>query len=158
MKKILSVEELPVYISELNSLGKSIVLVGGVFDVLHLGHITFLKEAAKLGDILLVMIESDEGVVRRKGPHRPLHPQRDRALVLASVEGVDGIILLPFFERDDDYSELVKQVRPDIIGISEGDTRRYVDPQAQMVGAKVVVVTPKIDGHSTTELIKNITR
>lgn len=155
--KIISIKTLPEFIDLIRKENKTVILVGGVFDILHTGHIEFLRKASSLADTLLVMLESDAAVARKKGPDRPVHSQLDRAQVLASIPEVRGIILVPEFERDEQYFELVKDIRPDIIGVTQGDSRKHVDMQASVIGAEVVVVMEKIEGHSTTRLISEIT-
>ncbi len=155
--KIVTVDRLSDFLYKARQEKKTIILVGGVFDILHTGHIEFLHKASSFADALLVMLESDTAVARKKGPDRPVHPQSDRALVLASISEVQGVILVPEFERDEQYFELVKDIRPDIIGVTEGDSRKHVDMQSRVIGAKVVVVMKKVGGHSTTRLISEIT-
>src|SRR5690242_1743275 len=79
------------------------VLVGGCFDILHLGHITFLEKAKKMGDRLVVLLESDQKTKLLKGPKRPVHSQKDRAKVLSALRFVDFVIMLPFLKKEQDY-------------------------------------------------------
>lgn len=154
--KIIPYNQLEGFLKSIHKQDKTIVLVGGVFDILHTGHIQFLKKASLCGDRLLVMLESDAAVRRKKGPLRPIHKQIDRASVLAAIPEVEAIILVPSFERDSQYFELVKDIQPDIIGITEGDGRTQIDIQASAIGARVVIVMQKLEGHSTTRLISQI--
>jgi len=85
---------------------KKIVLVGGCFDILHPGHVIFLEKAKKVGDILFVLLESDEKVKKIKGANRPIHNQKMRAKVLSVLCCVDYIVMLPFLKSDTDYDKL----------------------------------------------------
>ena len=128
-----------------------VVLVGGCFDILHYGHIYFLKKARKLGDSLVVALESDENTRKLKGPKRPIHTQKQRAEILRSLRSVDKVILLPSLP---DYLSLVKKVKADVIAATQGDPLiKNKKKLAKLVGAKVVVI-PKIKTPSTTQITK----
>ncbi|MCX6792059.1 MAG: adenylyltransferase/cytidyltransferase family protein [Candidatus Gottesmanbacteria bacterium] len=94
---------------------KKIVLVGGCFDLLHYGHINFLKQAKSRGDWLVVALESDENVKRMKGNARPIHIQAQRKEMLEALSFIDEVISLPPMHNDRDYFELVRKIRPAII-------------------------------------------
>ncbi len=133
---------------------KRIVLAGGVFDILHYGHIHFLKNAKKLGDLLVVAIESDANVSRLKGPGRPIHSQAQRKEVLEALEFVDEVIILKDKMTDADYRELVEEVRPNIIAVTEGDP--IIEKKrghARTVLAEVVEI-PKVEAASTTKIAR----
>ena len=123
-----------------------VVLVGGCFDILHYGHIYFLKKAKNLGDTLIVALESDENTRKLKGPKRPIHTQKRRAEILKSLKFVDEVILLPPMKSDSDYEKLVRRVNPDIIAVTYDDTKNTH-------GVKTVVI-PKIKTPSTTQIAK----
>ena len=80
-----------------------VVLVGGCFDILHIGHIRFLKAARKQGDSLVVALESDE-FIRLQKRREPFHTQAERAEILAALRSVDTVILLPLLSTDEDYA------------------------------------------------------
>src|SRR3989344_31291 len=88
------------------------VLVGGGFDLLHFGHISFLKQAKALGDHLIVALESDETVRRLKNEHRPIHTQQQRREMLESLSVVDEVLQLPPMTTDQEYFDFVKKVAP----------------------------------------------
>jgi rfaE bifunctional protein nucleotidyltransferase chain/domain len=135
--------------------GKRIVLVGGCFDILHIGHITFLEKAKQEGDILFILLEHDENIKKMKGSARPINTQKDRAIILASLELTDYIILLPPIDEDRVYDNLVFQIKPDIIATTKGDTsRHHKERSAQLVHAKIIDVTKQINDQSTTRLVK----
>lgn len=133
---------------------KKIVLVGGVFDILHFGHISFLREAKKLGNYLIVAIESDKRVKKLKGENRPFHSQDQRKEILESLNFVDQVIVLKDEMKDEDYMNLVLAIRPDVIASSEKDVSLDKQKlQAKKIGAKHVVI-PNIKTHSTTKIAK----
>ena len=136
----------------------SVVLVGGCFDILHLGHIVFLKKARNLGDKLVILLESDENIKKNKGNNRPINNQENRAKILESLRMVDQVVKLPEMKTDDEYLEIIKKIKPTIIAVSENDTnlvnKKY---QANLVGAKLIKVTNLIPHQSTSRIIEIIT-
>lgn len=133
------------------------VLVGGCFDLIHYGHIKFLTEAKKHGNYLIVALESDENVNRYKGTNRPIHTQRERSEMLNSLKMVDEVIELKPLKTDKDYFDLVKKIKPDIIAITENDPQmENKRKQADEIGANLLVVTPRIEPHSTTNLVEKL--
>jgi rfaE bifunctional protein nucleotidyltransferase chain/domain len=130
------------------------VLVGGCFDLLHYGHISFLKEAKKLGDKLIVLLESDENVKRLKGDGRPFHTQKQRKDMLKSLTCIDEVIELKPMKGNDSYYQLIHQLHPSIIAFTEGDPLLdHKMKQSEQIGAKSVII-PKIETPSTTKLAK----
>lgn len=153
MEKVIQLKEAIVLSGNLRSKGRAVVLTGGCFDILHIGHIRFLKKARQVGHHLFVALESDRNVQRRKGKTRPIHPQKDRAEILASLEFVDFVILLPDLRGFEAYLDLVKKISPHIIAVTEGDYHhRQKAQQAQEIGAQLLVVTPLLRTESTTKL------
>ncbi len=133
---------------------KKIVLVGGCFDLLHYGHISFLKQAKTHGDWLTVALESDENVKRLKGEARPVHTQAQRKEMLESLNCVDEVVLLPPMMGDRDYYEMVRKIKPAVIAITEGDPLKVKKTeQATELGATIAVI-PKIRTPSTSQLAK----
>lgn len=130
-----------------------VVLVGGCFDVLHYGHVTFFKAAKALGRYLMVALEGDEAIVTSKD-RRVFHTQHQRAEILESLEMVDEVILLPSMANDEAYLGFVKKVKPHFIAYTAGDPQAHnKEQQAQSVGAKTVVF-PFAQGFSTTDLLE----
>lgn len=133
---------------------KTVVLVGGCFDLLHFGHISFLREAKEYGNHLIVLLESDENVRMLKGEGRPIHTQDQRKYMLESLSCVDEVFLLPPIEGNDAYNRLIMMIRPDVIACTEGDpfaeTKRK---QAEERGGRLVII-PKITSPSTSKLVK----
>jgi D-beta-D-heptose 7-phosphate kinase / D-beta-D-heptose 1-phosphate adenosyltransferase len=135
--------------------GKRIVFTNGCFDILHSGHIQYLNQAKAEGDVLIVGINSDQGVRRLKGPNRPINPLAERAQVLAALSCVDHIIP---FDEDIPY-QLIRQIRPDVFA-KGGDYTRDTLPEAELVEALDgrVMILPYIKNHSTSRIIERIHR
>jgi rfaE bifunctional protein nucleotidyltransferase chain/domain len=128
--------------------GKKIVFTNGCFDIIHVGHVRYLREARKLGDILVVGLNSDRSVSSLK-PGRPVIPENQRAEVLAALEMVDYVAI---FEEETPY-ELIKLLKPDVL-VKGGDWK-----QEDIVGSDIVPDTrslPFIRGISTTSVIEKI--
>ncbi|HUC94663.1 MAG TPA: adenylyltransferase/cytidyltransferase family protein [Candidatus Saccharimonadales bacterium] len=138
----------------LSSNGKKVILVGGVFDILHYGHIHFLKSAKAFGDYLIVALESDINVKRLKGEKRPIHDQNQRREMLESLHFVDRVIILKDEMKDEDYEKLVKIISPEVIVVTKGDpVIEKKRKQAEATGATLVEI-PKIKSPSTTQIAK----
>ena len=108
-KKIVSQETFKKISSQF--INKKVVFTNGCFDILHSGHITYLKKSANTGDILVIGLNTDDSVKRIKGPQRPINCQNDRSLILASLFFVDYVIL---FDEDTPLN-LIKSIKPDIL-------------------------------------------
>lgn len=133
--------------------GQDIVLVGGCFDILHRGHIEFLKNAQKEADVLVVALESDEFIRTRK-KKEPVHTQLQRAEILAAIRHVDYVVQLPYLKTHEEYFELVKRIKPHIIAVTHGD--RLLDKkkdQAAQIGAVVKEVSPHHGGFSSSNIV-----
>lgn len=133
-----------------NGKGK-IVFTNGCFDLLHVGHIRYLKEAKNLGDILVVGVNSDASVKRLKGPTRPVQNEQDRAEILAALQSVGLSIIF----TEDTPENLIKQIRPDIL-VKGGDWKieNIVGGSfVQSYGGEVRSLK-FIDGKSTTAIIE----
>jgi rfaE bifunctional protein nucleotidyltransferase chain/domain len=130
------------------------VLVGGCFDILHYGHIHFLKKAKALGNYLIVALESDQNIKKHKGNGRPIHSLTQRREMLESLNFVNEVISLPDSMTDNDYWNLVKSVKPQIIAVTKGDPiLSKKQKQADKVGAKLIEIE-KIKVPSTSQIIK----
>ncbi len=130
------------------------VLVGGCFDLIHVGHITFLETAKQHGDKLVVMLESDETIQRLKGKDRPFHTQEQRKIMLEALRAVDEVLMLPPMDSDAAYMDVIKKIKPDIIALTEGDPiLEKKMKQTERIGAQALVI-PKTITHSTTTLAK----
>lgn len=152
MAKIIDLERIKTIASSLKQNRKTVVLAGGCFDIIHIGHIKFLAEAKKLGDILVIFLESDEKVKKLKGTNRPIFTQKERAAVIAVLEPVDYVVTLPPISDDEDYQKLVFQLSPDVIAVTENDPLlAKKKKQADKIGAKIAVV-PYIKTFSSSKL------
>jgi rfaE bifunctional protein nucleotidyltransferase chain/domain len=148
MGKVLTLEKLKKEIEGLKEKGKRIVFTNGCFDIIHAGHVRYLREAKKLGDILVIGLNSDISVAKIK-PGRPVNPEGQRAEVISALEMVDYVVL---FEEETPY-DLIKALMPDVL-VKGGDWRKE-----DIVGSDIVPVTislPYIEGVSTTEIIRKI--
>ncbi|MCX7735392.1 MAG: D-glycero-beta-D-manno-heptose 1-phosphate adenylyltransferase [Candidatus Kapabacteria bacterium] len=139
--------------SKLKAEGKKIVFTNGCFDIIHSGHIYYLSEAKKLGDILIIGLNSDDSVKRLKGSERPINTETDRALVLDSLKFVDYVTI---FDEDTPY-DLINLLKPDFL-VKGGDYKEDEVVGADIVrenGGKVVII-PFIQGKSTTNIIQKL--
>lgn len=133
--------------------GQKIVLAGGCFDILHVGHIVFLEKAKQTGDILIILLESDEAVKKTKGENRPINTQEDRATILKSLEIVDYVVLLEQMLTDLDYDGIIHSIQPSVLATTKGDpNRQHKERQAVGIHAKLIDVTEKIADKSTSKL------
>lgn len=144
-RKIVSLEEL----LNIDREGKTIVFTNGCFDILHVGHISYLQATKKLGDILIIGLNSDRSISVLKGSKRPINEQTDRASLLGALEFVDFVVI---FDEDTPLN-LIKALRPDIL-VKGGDYKGK-----DIVGsdfAKKVELIEFIDGKSTTKIVEKI--
>lgn len=133
---------------------KKIVVAGGCFDILHLGHITLLENAKKEGDVLCILLENDSSIKKRKGIDRPIHSQQERAHIVSQLRSVDIIILLPDNMSNNDYDNLLEVIHPSVIATTENDTHIvHKKRQAEAIGATVKQVNKYIPSVSTTKLL-----
>lgn len=157
--KILTVQEATKLSAKLRRQKKTIVLAGGCFDVLHSGHVAFLEATKKEGDVLILLLESDESIKKRKGAGRPLNSMHKRIAVLSSLQTVDFIIPLRGMTKNEEYDRIMIQIKPDIVAMTKGDPsipQRI--RQCEKIGAKLKLVIEKIDGISTTALVSEFIR
>jgi len=150
---IRSVKELSRRLTKAKREGKKIVFANGVFDILHVGHIRYLRGAKALGDILVVGVNSDKSVKKLKNPHLPITPQKERLEILSCLDCVDYLIL--FEEKTAD--RILSQLKPDIHAKGTDYTRKTV-PERETVSSYggSVAITGDRKRHSTTDLIKRI--
>lgn len=159
MGNILNLQQAIEISQKIKSEKKSIVLAGGCFDILHIGHIKFLGKARKNGDYLFILLESDESVKKLKGDKRPINSQKDRAQILSALKFVDYVILLSGIKESKDYDSLVEKIHPDIIAVTKNDKALFnKQRQAKKINAKVVSVIERVEDKSTTRLAKLISQ
>jgi D-beta-D-heptose 7-phosphate kinase/D-beta-D-heptose 1-phosphate adenosyltransferase len=150
--KILSREQARNLAAELHHRGQHLVFTNGCFDLLHLGHVTYLERSRELGDFLLVGLNSDDSVRRLKGPTRPVQSEHDRARILAAQASVDGVVV---FDEDTPL-DLILALRPHVL--TKGADYQSV---SQVVGAEQVLgwggrveLIDLVEGRSTTRMIQ----
>lgn len=153
MNKLRSFKEIKGIVRQLKKEGKRIVFTNGCFDILHLGHIRYLREAKRLGDILIVGLNSDNSVRSLKGSDRPLVKEKDRAEILSALEMVDYIVIF----NELTPKNLIDKIIPHVL-VKGGDWR-----EEEVVGRDTVegqggevVIIPEVKGYSTSALIKKI--
>jgi D-beta-D-heptose 7-phosphate kinase/D-beta-D-heptose 1-phosphate adenosyltransferase len=153
MNKIYPKEKLKEEIEILRKKGKRIVFTNGCFDILHVGHTRYLKEAKKLGDVLVLALNSDVSIKSIKGAKRPLIPENERVDVVASLEAVDYVTIF----NELTPLELIEYIKPDIL-VKGGDwTEEQVvgRESVRKWGGKVMIV-PEMKGASTTNIVEKI--
>lgn len=135
----------------LHQQGKSIVVAGGCFDILHLGHIKFLENSKKFGNVLFVLLESDESVRENKGKSRPINSQKNRAIVLSALRFVDFVVLLPHMTKNWEYDTLMAEILPSVITTTDHDPNvKHKERQAKKIGAKLKYATRRIRNLSSS--------
>ncbi len=146
--KLIERAKLKSIVSELKSQGKKIVFTNGCFDILHIGHIRYLREARQLGDTLLIGLNSDNSVAKIK-PGRPLMPEENRAEVLSALDMVDYITI---FDESTPY-ELIDEIKPDVL-VKGSDWKKEAIVGRELV--KEVHTIAFVKGASTSEIINKI--
>ncbi len=150
--KIISPDEID-RISVLSK-GKRIVFCGGCFDIFHYGHLVFLTAAKASGDILIVQVESDEFIKKRK-KRIPVHNQEQRCSIIAALECVDLVLPIPLLNGDSEYGDIVSKLKPAVIAVTEGDIAIDKKRQhAEAVGAEVRSVCPPFSSFSSSNIGK----
>jgi len=151
--KLIKEDELAGKLAYWNFLDKKIVFTNGCFDVIHLGHIMYLSQAADLGSVLVIGLNTDESVRRIKGSSRPLMDQHARSMILGSLFFVDAVLLF----NEDTPLELIKKVKPHIL-VKGSDYS-----EKDIVGADVVksyggevVTIDFVDGYSSSNIINKL--
>ncbi|MFL6278566.1 MAG: D-glycero-beta-D-manno-heptose 1-phosphate adenylyltransferase [Vicinamibacterales bacterium] len=151
--RVLTWEQVAAFVKSARAAGRRIVFTNGVFDLLHPGHVRYLRHARGLGDLLIVGLNADASVRRNKGPDRPVTPEHERAELLAALECVDAVVM---FDQDTP-ADIVRLVEPDVL-VKGADW-----PTDQIVGRDTVearggrvVLVPVEEGHSTSRIVDRI--
>ncbi len=151
-RKVLTLPQAVQLAATLRGGGKRVVFTNGCFDILHVGHVTYLENARRLGDALIVGINTDASVRRLKGPARPMQGEADRARIIASQACVDGVVLF----GGDTPCELIRTIKPDVL-CKGGDYKSTQDVVGweivQSYGGKVVLVD-LVEGRSSSKVIE----
>src|SRR2546423_5461277 len=156
-EKVVLLDELEKRVADFRRGGKQIVATNGCFDLLHAGHVRYLKAARALGDVLVIGLNGDKSVHELKGPGRPINTETDRAEVLAALESVDLVAVFPELRA----TRFIELVRPDVYvkgGDYSSDTLNSEERTVlEKIGAKIEIV-PFEQGYSTSTLINNLRR
>ena len=150
--KIIPYEQLPTWRQENRNQGR-LVVTNGCFDLLHLGHVTYLETARNLGDALLVGVNSDKAVRRLKGPGRPVNAEFDRAAVIAALEAVNFVCIFPETRATD----FLARARPDIYvkgGDYTLDTLDQNERHTVESNGGIIHLIPFVPGKSTTSVLQ----
>ena len=147
-----SPEQLRDRLAPLRARGKTLVTTNGCFDLIHRGHIHCLYEAAALGDLLVVGVNSDASVRRLKGPDRPLQTETDRAAIVGSFGMVYGVFI---FDQDDPRA-FIEILRPEIHAKGGDYSQKMIEtPIVEKYGGKVVILS-LVEGLSTTAIVSSV--
>ena len=152
-EKVLTREQLKRQVEKWRSRGEKITLANGCFDLLHVGHVRYLRAAKQLGGQLVVAINSDDSVRKLKGEGRPLMPAEERAEILSALADVDAIVVF----TEPDVRALVREIRPDIQAKGPDYTAESVPERDTVIecGGRVEIVGDPKD-HSATEIIRKM--
>jgi len=155
--KLVSLAALPAWREQLRVAGQKLVVTNGCFDILHLGHVTYLETARRFGDVLLVGVNGDAAVRDLKGTGRPVNGEQDRALVLAALASVGATCIFP----DRTATQFLIAAQPDVY-VKGGDyTLATLNPQERQaveLGGGRIEIIPFVPGKSTTGLLDKISR
>ena len=153
MNKILERNILKDKLEELRKKGKKIAFTNGCFDILHVGHVRYLREAKKTADVLVLALNSDSSVRSLKGKERPLVPEKERAEIIAALEFIDFVTIFP----ESTPLELINYLKPDIL-IKGGDWAEEAVVGREEIkdwGGRVTII-PEVEGKSTTNIVEKI--
>lgn len=151
--KIIDEYEIKNIVEKIKADGKKIVFTNGCFDILHAGHVRYLKAARDLGDYLILGLNSDQSVRALKGPSRPINTQEDRAEVISALSAVDYVVIFEEITAE----KLVAHIKPDIYA-KGGDYDIEDLPEAIIVGnyGGQTILIPEVPGRSTSNVIKKM--
>jgi rfaE bifunctional protein nucleotidyltransferase chain/domain len=156
-EKIIAWDQLPAWRAAVRAEGKKLVVTNGCFDILHVGHVSYLESARNLGDALLVGINGDASARQLKGEGRPVNPEADRAAVLAALASVDGVCIF----ADQSAKRFLSAAQPDIYvkgGDYTLDTLNQEERRVVEATGGRIVIFPLVPGRSTTALFKKISQ
>lgn len=150
---VCSTEEAVRFAEGVHTRGGKVVFTNGVFDLLHPGHVRYLQEARRLGDALIVGVNSDQSVRTNKGPTRPITPETERAEILLALECVDAVAI---FDEETPV-EIIRRIQPDVLvkGADWGPDNIVGRDTVESRGGRVVRM-PLSDGYSTTEILQRV--
>ena len=153
LNKISELSSLKPRVSQWQNEGKKVVFTNGVFDLLHIGHVTYLSKAAELGDKLIIGLNSDSSVKRIKGDDRPVNDQNSRAALLAALFFVDAVVV---FEEDTPHN-LITTLLPDIlVKGADYEIENIVGAKEVLANGGEVKTITFVEGYSSTSIIQKI--
>ena len=149
----MTLAEAVAFVEHLRHTGKEIVFTNGVFDLLHPGHVRYLRDARREGDALVVAVNSDRSVRAIKGPSRPLNPEHERAEVLAALACVDAVVVFD----EDNPADIINRLQPDVLvkGADWASDAIIGRETVEARGGRVVRI-PLAEGYSTSAIIDRI--
>ena len=155
LDKILDLNSLDGLIELMRSNNQKIVFTNGCFDILHPGHIDYLQKARKLGDLLIVAVNTDESVSQLKGESRPVYPLQDRMSMLSALECVDFVISF----AEETPLKLIERILPDVLVKGADYEKEAIVGYAEVVdNGGTVQTVDLLEGHSTSALIEKLKR
>lgn len=151
--RVLAPPQTRALVKRLRSAGRRIVFTNGVFDVLHPGHVRYLREARSFGDALIVGVNVDASVRRNKGPGRPINPESERAEIVAALEVVDAVVVF----GEDTPAEIIRLVQPDVLvkGADWPSDQIVGRDTVEARGGQVILVSVE-QGYSTTSIVEKV--
>ena len=153
ISKITNISSLKTQVQSWQSMGQKVVFTNGVFDLLHIGHITYLAKAAELGQKLIIGLNADSSVRRIKGESRPVNDQNSRAAILAALFFVDAIVV---FEEDTPLN-LISTLLPDIlVKGADYSVENIVGSKEVLANGGEVKTIDFVEGYSSTSIIEKI--
>jgi len=152
-KKLITQHEALEKVRAWQAAGKKVVFSNGCFDILHAGHVEYLTEARKLGDVLLIGLNSDASVRRLKGPNRPVCTETDRAIVLSALRMIDAVTLFD----EETPEKLINTLLPDIlVKGADWDIEHIAGARTILANGGKVLTLPLLEGRSTSGIIEKI--
>jgi len=153
--RIADLDAVAAAVAEVRAAGHTVALANGAFDLLHVGHVRYLRGASELADVLIVAVNSDSSVRRLKGAHRPMFPEAERAEIVAAVAGVDWVLVF----GQETVADVIERLRPDV-HVKGSDYTEETIPERDVVlayGGRVAIAGDPKD-HSTTEILERLER
>ena len=151
---VLSLEDAAAFVERERRAGRKIVFTNGVFDLLHIGHVRYLKQSRALGDVLVVGVNADSSVRRLgKGPERPVTPEAERAEIVASLSFVDAVLIF----KEDTPADSIERLVPDVL-VKGADWQGRENPGQKFIEARGgrMVFVPVESGYSTTNILERL--
>ncbi len=150
-------EELLPIVARVKAQGKTVVWTNGCFDIIHAGHVTYLTQARREGDVLIVGLNSDQSVRAVKGPNRPIVPEAERALILSAFTCVDYVTVF----AEDDVTSILAALKPGVYAKGGDYTLETINQDERSLvegyGGRIALI-PGVEGKSTTNLVERLSQ